>query len=861
MRLYRALLHLYPAGFRAEYEDELCAVFEDRRRDASNLLAVITLWLAVLLDTLISAAQVQWDVLRQDLGYALRTLARSPGFALTAILVTAIGIGANTAAFSLIDHALIRPLPFPDSDRLAKLWEDQSSFGYREMDVSPANYRDWRRMNTVFEQMGAYSGLSADMVGQGRPERLTGYSFTAAILPMLSGEPALGRIFTPADTRDGAPGTVLLSHGLWMRRFGGDPGVLGRKILLDGVPFVIIGVMPGDFCFPSRETELWTATRFAPDDFEDRTNDYLRVLAKLKPGVSLAQARAAMKVVGAEIERRHPKQNAHVGVTVDDLRDEVSEGARLMYQALFGAAFCVLLIACTNLANLLLARALARRKELAVRAAMGAGRERLVRQLLTESLLLAVCGGVLGVLIATRSMPLLIRLVPPQLPIGGVPVDGRVLVFATVLILLTGIGFGMMPALRAGGVTRLREGSRSGVGGRRERLRGALVIVEVTASVVLLISSGLLIRALWRVRQVDPGFRAEGVLTLRTALPMPKYEKLAVREQFYARVLSGVDTLPGVEGAAYISFLPMSDVTGGIWQVAVPGRTNLRAHADYASLRYVTPGFFRVMRIPLLAGRDLSDGDTRDKAFVAVVSESFARRYWPGGNAIGRHFRMAFSDRRIVGVVGNIRVRGLDRSSEPQVYLPYLQVGDGDLVWYAPKDLAIRASGDVRGLLPAVREVIRNADPDQPISNVATLAGLVDADSAWRVLVIRVLGSFAAVAFLLAAIGIHGLLSFNVSTRAQEIGVRMALGAQPRNILAMTLREGIALAALGAALGAILAYGAGRTLQSLLVGVRPDDLATFMAAIGLVLVMTVGGSLLPAMKAVRIDPASTIRAE
>lgn len=861
MRFYRVLLRFYPAAFRSEYEDELSAVFVERRREATNIFAVAALWCSVLFDALITAAQVHWDVLQQDLRYAARTLARSPGFALTAILVTAIGIGANTAAFSLTDHVLIRPLPFADFDRLVKVWEDETSRGYSALEPSPANYRDWKNMNTVFEQMAAYRSISVNMVGQGIPERMRGTAMTSDMLPMLGVNPAIGRVFAPSDDREGAPGTVLLSYALWQGRFGGDPAVIGRKLVLDGEAFIVIGVMQPDFSFPTRESEIWTAMRFAPSDFEDRTNNYLRVIAKLKRGVSIDQARAAMKVVAAQLEKQYPKENAHIGISVFDLRDEISHQSRLIMKTLFAAALCVLLIACTNLANLSLARALTRRKELAVRASLGAGRERLVRQLLTESLLLALCGGALGMFIAVESMPLLMRFVPLGIPIGALTVDGRVLAFALLLVLATGIGFGVMPALRAVAAGDLREGSRSGVGGRRERLRGTLIVVEVTASVVLLVSSGLLMRALWRVKDVDPGFRAQGVLTLRTSFPMPKYEKVATREQFYRRVLSDITALPGVESAAYISFLPMSDMGGGIWPVTIVGQAKQSARPDYASLRYVTPGYFKVLRIPLLAGRDFRSTDTRDGQYVAIVSQSFVQHYWPGENPIGRHFQMAFSERTIAGVVGDVRVRGLERSSEPQVYIPEGQVADGAIIWYTPKDLAIRASGDVHKLVPAVRGIINAADPEQPISDVHTLSEMVDANTAVRQLELRVLGSFAMIAFLLAAIGIHGLLSFAVSMRTQEIGVRMALGAQAGDIIGTVVGEGVLLAAVGIAIGTVLAYAAAVALRSLLAGVRPYDVGAFSAAIALSAFMVIAGSLLPAMRAVRIDPASTIRTE
>lgn len=861
---YRALLHLYPAAFRAEYGDELCAIFRARRRDVSGPVALLALWGETILDTARNAAATHADILRQDLRYGARTFGRSPGFTATTILIAALGIGANTAVFSLADHVLIRPLPFPDADRLVKLWEDDTYHGYTATDPSPANYRDWKRMSASFEAMGAYTERSVNLVGKGDPERLNAALVTADLFPLLGVRPALGRIFGPADDREGAPGTLLLGYGLWQTLFGGSPGVLGQRVVLDAEPYVIIGVMPRDFHFPSRDVDLWTPIRFAGENFEDRADRYLRVVARLRRGATLEQARAEMRIIAVRLQRSYPKENAGAGVTIRRLRDEVSRQARLLLMALVGSAVCVLLIACTNLANLLLARALVRRREVAVRTALGAGRERLVRQLFTESFLLAAAGGLVGVLTAVAAVPLLARLVPTSLPIAEVPsIDVRALVVAAVLTALTGVGFGVFPSLRVfrdADARGLREGARSGVGGRSGRVRSALVVAEVTAAVVLLVSGGLLLRALWRVSGTDPGFRADGVLTMRTALPWSTYGSTERRAAFYDRVLSGVRGLPGVTGAAYITGLPMV-MRGGIWGVRVEGDLESEAQLRLASLRFVTPGFFAVMATPLRTGRDVSDADTLASSPVAVVSESFARRYFPSENPIGRRFKIASVDRTVAGVVGDIRVRGLETDSEPQVYLPYRQVPDGNLISYVPKDLVIRSSTDPRRLVPAVRAIVRRADAAQPVSDVRMLADVVAAETAPRLIQLRVLGAFAALALLLAATGIHALLAFAVSNRTQEIGVRMALGAGSHDILGMVLRDAVLPCGAGIAAGATLAYAASRLMQALLAGVPPGDAATFAVAITLSLLMTLTGSALPAIRALRVDPVSAIRSE
>ncbi len=865
MGFFRALLYLYPASFRAEYEEELSAIFARRLRDASGWPAKLAVSIDALFDSLFNAAAVHGDILRQDLRYAVRLLVRAPGFAVTAIAVSALGIGATTAAFTVTDHVLIRPLPFPDSERLVKLWEDQSPHGIPDLEPSPANYRDWTRLNTAFTSMAACTDIAANLVGAGEPERVEGALVSAGLLPMLGVQPALGRIFSEADDRGEAAPTLLLSNAFWKRRFGGDPGVLGRKLILDDVAYVVIGVLPEDLHFPRRTTQFWAPLRFREKDFEDRSDNYLQVIAKLRPGVSIEQARSEMGVVATQLERTYPKENLHLKVAVNSLRDEVSQKGRLLLAAVLGAALCVLLIACANLANLLLARALARRRELAVRTALGVGRERMVRQLLTESLILALGGGSLGVLLAFAGLPLLARLVPNALPIAEVPaIDLRVLAFAAMLSIATGIGFGVVPSLRACGssdFTGLREGSRGGVGGRKERLRSALVMAEVAGSVVLLVSAGLLIRALWLLEASDPGFRSQGVLTMQTVLPLPKYANGARRSQFYSNVLTQARSLPGVTDAAYTSFLPMVN-TGGIWHVTVEGRPPDEVKARDTGLRFVTPGFFATMGIKFRAGRDVSESDRAETPLVAVVSESFVRKYWPGQNPLGRHFEIALASREVVGVVGDVKVRGLEGTSEPQAYLPYRQQLDGVVgQWYSPKELVVRSSADPGSLVPALRQIIGQADPDLPIARVRTMAEIVEGDTASRAVQVRVLGAFAGIAFLLAAIGLHGLLSFAVSSRSQEFGVRMALGAQRADILSMVFRDGVLLAVAGLIPGVILAYIAGRTMSALLAGVDPADPPTFLAVVGLCFGMTLAGSLLPAVRAIRLDPTLVMRSE
>ncbi len=865
MKFYRLLLHLYPSSYRADYGGEMCADFEQEYGLRSGMLSKCLLCVAAVVDVVSNAAAVHWEIARRDFHYSLRSLWRSPGFAITAILLITIGIGANAAIFTLADFVLIRPLPFPHSERLVEIWENHR--GYSRMELSPANYRDFKTASTSFEAMAAYTccGLnSKNLVGQGEPLRIEGAAVTGNLFEVLQKPALIGRSFTEHDDTPGAPGTVVLSYSLWQNEFSGDAGVLGKTIFLDGEPYAVIGVMPPDFHFPNRETQFWTTFRFEEDAYKERDNNYIIGIGRLKPGVSLEAARTEMNLIALRLQQQYPKENENVGASIVALRDELSTQSRLLLITLCGAALCMLVITCANLANLLLVRSLARQKELSIRISLGANRRYIVRQLLSESTILGIVGGAAAVGVAFAALPLLSRLVPNALPIEQVPpLDIRMLLFALCLTAVTVVAFGVAPALRASraaGLNGLREGVRTG-GTGHHRVRSALVIAEVITSVVLLTSSGLLIRALWKVQSTDPGFRTDGILTMRTELPLPKYEKVSTREQFYDKVLTDIGSLPGVTGAAYTSGLPMR-MMGGIWPVIVDGRSEQnRSIGNSASLRFVTPAFFSTLGIPIKQGRSLSDSDTADRQWVAVVSESFVKRYWPGEQPIGRHFKFALHDREVVGIVPDIRVRGLEQNSEPQVYLPYKQVPDGWLIGYVPRDLVIHSSQAPETLVPAVRRIIANADSQQPISNIRTMEQIVAGETESRVVQMRVLITFTALAILLAGLGIYGLLSFTVSLRQQEFGIRMALGAGRADISRMVLRQGAVLAVSGLAPGLALAYLAARLLQSLLAGVKPDDAATFSLAAALCLVTALSGALVPALRAIHIDPSAVMRAE
>ena len=859
MNFYRLLLHLYPSSYRAEYSEEMSAIFAIELGRRTGLAAKCGFWLSTIAEILVNAAMVHGEIARRDLFHSARSLFRSPGFTLTAVLLVTIGVGANVAVFTLANFVLVRPLPFPQPDRLTRVWEKHP--GYSRMELSPANYRDVVASANSFTGLAAYNGNSVSLVGQGEPQRIEGASVTANLFSVLERPVLIGRYFHQEDGQAGAPGTVLLSYSLWQTAFGGDREIVGKPVSLDNRSYTVIGVMPAGFLFPTRETLFWTPFRFQESDYQDRDDNYLVGLGRLKPGVSLAQARSELLLIAARLRKQYPKENEAVDLSAFPLRDELSMESRMLLKGLCGAAFCVLVIVCANLANLLLARSLARQRELSIRLSLGANRRNLLRHLLTESLLLGLAGGASATAVAIAALPLLSRLVPNALPVQQVPpVDPQMLLLALGLTLITVVAFGVAPAMQASrgaGLNGLRVGVRTG-GAGGHGARSALVIAEVVASVVLLVSSGLLIRALWRVQSVDPGFRTSGILSLRTELPFPKYDNVNTRDQFYSKVLTAVRRLPGVTDAAYITALPMT-WGGGIWPVDVDGRSQIRTEGTSASLRFVTPGFFSTLGIPIKLGRGVSESDTADRPYVAVVSESFVRRYWPHEQPIARHFKFEGQDREVIGVVGDIRARGLERTSEPQVYLSSQQ--DIDNTYYAPKDLVIHSLQPPEGLLPAIRQIVHAADPEQPISDIRTMDEVVAGETESRTIQMRVLVVFTGVAIVLAALGIYGLLAFTVSMRQQEFGIRMALGAEQGHIFKMVLLQGARLALAGLLPGLALAYVAARLMQSLLAGVQPADALTFTTAAGVCLTTTLLGTLFPAFRAVQADPAAVMRAE
>jgi predicted permease len=851
-------LRLCTTALSPDDADEMAAIVRMRLGEVCRPAGVVVS-IEVLQEVIVNAPAVHWDMLKQDLRYTRRSLTRSRGFAVTAILVIALGVGANTAAFSVADFVLFRPLSFPDPESLVRICEGPRAGGGWGCNnqLSPANYRDLKAMSTSFAALGAFASDAVNLVGGAEPRRIAITPVTPEVMALLGVGPLLGRVF---DAGAGDANAAIISYGLWHSQFAGNAAILGETVNLNGLPFTVIGVMPATFSFPVRDVQLWTLLTFREQDLANRGNSYIEAVGRLKPGVTFEQARAELATLADHLAREYPDTNEDTGVSFFRMRDNMSPRFRLMLLSLVGASVSILLLTCANLANLLLARAAVRKREMAVRAALGAAKHRLARQLATEHVVLAVIGGVVGVLVAMVIVPLFSALVPPTLAIPARPeLDWRVLALAGMFTGLTALGLGLLPTLRDAGFAALRDGARAG-GGRKQRIRAVLVTVEVTMSVLLLITSGLLIRAVWRVQAVPPGFVAEHAVTLRTALSHPEYASPLRRSEYFRRVLSEVRGLPGVEAAGFTSGLPMV-VTGLVTGVEIAGQDPRSERANPVSHRWITPQYFKAMGIPLLRGRDVEDRDTRDAAWVAVVSQSFVERYWPGEEPIGKTLRHRGQPRTIVGVVGDVRVRGLERGSEPQMYLPAEQIPDGFPANFDPIDLVVRHSGQDQALIGAVRKIVRSADPNQPISDVRTLRDILAGETASRSAQLQVLAVLATVAILLAAIGIYGLLAYTVSQRAQEIGVRLALGAEPAAVGRMIFGDGMRLALFGIVPGVLAAYAAGRAMNALLFGVAPSDPPTFAAAVGLTLLITFLGSLIPALRAVRVSPISVLRAE
>jgi putative ABC transport system permease protein len=801
--------------------------------------------------------------LLKDIRYGLRSLLRQPAFTLIVVFSLALGIGANTAIFTLVKAVLLTPLQFTEADRLVTIWEGNTANHVTHDDVAVANFVDWKAQNNVFTEMAALGFRSFNITGDGEPEKVQAYGATANFFPLLGVTPALGRNFLPEeDQRNGAK-VAILSDGLWQRRYGGDRGIVGRDILLNDQKHTVIGVMPADFRFRTGQTALWVPMEFGPEDVVQRDNQNLNVVGRLKAGVSVAQAQADLAAITDRIVRDHPDEVGGLRAELVPLREELTGSSRQPLLMLLVAVGLVLLIACANTANLLLSRAAGRRREIAVRSAVGANRRRIVRQLLTESIILSTVGGALGLMVAEFSFEFLKRLVPAGLVSSGLRIDFRVLGYALAISVLTGIVFGLVPALQASRVDlneALKQGGgRSALGTSGGRWRGAMVITEVALALVLLVGAGLLIQTLSNLRSQFSIFEPARLLTLRTVLQGNKYREPARRWAFYEKVLERTKTLPGVVSVGYTTSVPLQ-WKGGANGFNIEGLQdpNVSPHAIH---RQVSSEYFQTIGMALREGRFFDSRDDEHSTPVVIVNETMAHQYWADQTALGK--RIQFEPDApwisIVGVVADVREMGLDVPVKAEMYLPFRQMNG--FQGYRPRDLVIRTSTDPLTLAGAVTREVHALDPDQPVSNIATLEQVLTSEIANRAVGMNLLVAFAALAVILAVLGIYGVLAFFVTQHIPEIGVRLALGAQTRNILALVLKKGIGLALGGIALGCFLAYGLTRLMAALLFGVKPTDLMTFViVSCGLCLVALLA-CYIPARRATKVDPLVALRYE
>jgi len=811
------------------------------------------------------------QTLWQDLRYGFRTLTRKPGFTLVAIIALALGIGANTAIFSVINTILLQPLPYKDSERLVTINHDYPKINLKAS-VSAIGYTHYRDNAKSFESVAAMTGGSFNLTGGGDPERLNGSPVTHNFFSALGASAALGRVFLPEEDQPGKNKVVVLSHAFWQRRFGGDRSLVNKNITLNDESYTVVGVMPPGFQF-GREfgqvMDLWTPIAFTPDQlsYNRLTNEFLFIIARLKPGVTVGQAQAELDTIAANLRQQYLPWAAtrnEWGLTTESLRELVIGEIRRALWILMGIVGLVLLIACANVANLLLARAADRQKEMAIRTALGAGRWRVVRQLLTESALLAVAGGAVGLLLAWLGIKALVNVDQAQIPRAyQIGLDWRVLAFTLGVSLLTGIIFGLVPALQISKTDlheTLKEGGRSGSGGARAWVRNTLVVVEMALALVVLVSAGLLMRSFWRLQQVNPGFAPQNVLSMSLGLPLTKYREPAQRDNFYKELLQRIRALPGVQSAGATSILPMGgDNSSGSFRiegrVIPPGQSS--PHGDRWA---ATTGYFSTMKIPIVRGRFFDERDTMESQPVAIIDETMARKYWADEDPLGK--RITFQGgqnnpiwREIVGIVGHVKHKGLEGESRVQYYIPHSQVQNSNM------NLVVRTSADPSSLTGAVRGAIGGLDKDLPVFRVKTMEQFVSDSMAQRRFAMTMVGIFASVALALAAVGLYGVLSYSITQRSHEIGIRMALGAQVRDVLRLVVGQGMLLALAGVVLGSVAAFLLTRLMANLLFNVAPSDPLTYATIAFLLTLVALLACFVPARRATKVDPIDALRYE
>ena len=798
-----------------------------------------------------------------DLRHGVRRLLQSPGFAIIAVVALGLGIGANTAIFSLVDRVLIRPLAYADAGRLVTLWEDASYLGTPRNAPSVPDFIDWEKQNQVFSGIAASRDRAGSLTGDSQPEMVLGGAVTRNLFDVLGVQPLLGRTFTEEDDRPGE-NVIILSYGLWQTRYGGDAGVIGRSIVMNGAKTTIIGVMPAGFTLPKRRTQFLSPAQFTPQMLNNRSQHPLYAVARLKPGITVGRAQSDMSAIAKRLADEYPATNKQVGAAVVPLKDQIVGNTGTALLVLLGAAGCVLLIACANVANLLLAKAATRQREMAIRTAIGAGRGRLIRQMVTESVLIALVGGALGLVLARFCMKLLVALIPTGLAgASGLSIDGRLLAFTLGVALLTGIVFGLAPALettRLEVAEKLKEGGRTGSGGGTRRFRDALVVAEVALALILLVSAGLLIQTLRNLHAMDAGFNPASVLTLSTRLPNPKYSDPARRLTYYDAVIERVRALPGVENAGFTSNLPLT-TQGYTNTFRIEGRPFAPGTSPDALYREVTNGYLQTMQARLTEGRFFGNDDRANSLPVVIINETFKKQYWPNESPLGKRIQTSGDNtpwQTIIGVVSDVRERGLELDMKPAVYLPVVQVPFG---WNNPHQLAIRTSVEPHALAKPAREAIWSVDRDQPVADLRSMSDIVDLETADHRQQTALLGAFAALALVLATLGIYGVLSYAVTQRTREIGVRIALGASAQNVTRMVVGQGIGLAMVGILIGAVVALALTRSMAKLLVGVQPADPVIYLGVATLLAFVALIACYIPAARAARVDPMIALREE
>jgi putative ABC transport system permease protein len=806
------------------------------------------------------------SVMMQDIRYGVRVLVKSPVFTVVAVLSLALGIGANTAIFSVVNGLLLRPLPYAESERIVDVWHTppQDSFpGQTRFSVSPANYLDWKAQSNSFEQMAAYEYAGFSLSAGGDPVPVTAVAVSSEFFSVLRTNAAHGRTFTKEEEEPGRDQSVVLSHALWQRTFGADPGVLGRTVTLNSRSVTVVGIMPAGFQFP-QEAELWVPLAWDGKQRQVRSIHDSLVIARLKQGATLEQAQAEMRTISSRLEQQYPEENKNWGAIVIPLQEDLVGDVRPALLVLFSAVGFVLLIACANVANLMLARGANRQKEIALRSALGATRARIIRQLLTESLLLAVVGGALGLLLAGWGSRVLVGLSAGSLPgTADIGIDKWTFGFTMLVSLAAGVVSGIAPALQFTKTEMsetLKQGTgRTGGSSVKQRTRKALVICEVALSLILLIGAGLMIRSFWKLQQIDPGFDTANTLTMSVRLPYVRYPEPHQQLAYFDRVLEQIKSQPGVVSVGATTKIPLAG--GGSKQpFTVEGRPAAAvAEQPLAQTRYVTPDYFKAMGIPLKQGRFFDEQDREGGAQVVIISESMARQLWPGQDPLGKRLTASFHSklgpREVVGVVGDVKSTVVDTAAAATMYLPYKQA---TMPWMV---FVVRTSSDPARFIPAVTKAIYSVDREQAVTDVRTMEQVLEESLSGRRFNMTLLITFAALALVLAAVGVYGVMNYTVTLRRRELGIRMALGASTADVLRLVLGQGLALTLIGVIAGVAAAYGLTRLMASLLYGVTATDLLTFVSVPAVLIAVGLLASYLPARRAARVDPMIALRSE